>query len=131
MQRPITLPSNMSKGGEQGRGTVALVVEGQGACLALFHRQARLGPIERLDLALFVHRQHDRMGRRIDVQTDDVLELGGERGVLRQATIRFIECPEGLDEQARRVVEEIIPAALAESRADISATSPSSIERQT
>jgi hypothetical protein len=72
------------EGGEQGRGAVAFVVEGQRARLALLHRQARLGPIERLDLALFVHGQHDRMGRRIDLQTDDVLELGGELGILGQ-----------------------------------------------
>ena len=60
------------EGGEQGRGAVAFVVQGQGARFALFHGQARRGPIERLDLAFLVHGQHDRMGRRIDVQTDDV-----------------------------------------------------------
>ena len=46
------------------------------------------------------------------------MALGEERGyeprdAEREATIRFIECPEGLKEQSRRIVEEIIPTALA------------------
>ena len=39
---------------EQGGRAVALVVMGHGAGTALLHRQARLGAVERLDLALFV-----------------------------------------------------------------------------
>jgi hypothetical protein len=35
-------------------------------------RQSRLGAIERLDLALFVDRQHHRVRRRIDVEADHV-----------------------------------------------------------
>jgi len=37
--------------------------------------------VEDLDLALFVNRQHDRMGRRIEVEPDDVGELGGKAGI--------------------------------------------------
>src|SRR5512147_2608548 len=44
----------------------------------------RAGAIERLDLALFVDRQHSRVARRIDVETHDVLHLGGEGGIARQ-----------------------------------------------
>ena len=51
---------------------------------ALLHRQARLGAVERLDLALLVDRQHDGVGRRIDVEADDVAELLDERRVVRQ-----------------------------------------------
>ena len=40
--------------GEQGRRAVALVVVGHCASASLLHRQARLGPVERLDLALIV-----------------------------------------------------------------------------
>ena len=40
------------EGGEQGGGAVALVVVGHGAGAPLLHRQARLGAVERLDLAL-------------------------------------------------------------------------------
>jgi hypothetical protein len=69
---------------EQGGGAVALVIEGHGPGLASLHRQAGLGSIEGLDLTLLVHRQHDRMDRRIDVQPHDVLELDRELGVLGQ-----------------------------------------------
>ena len=66
------------QGGEQRGRAVALVVVGHRAGAALLHRQAGLGAVERLDLALLVDRQHDRMRRRIDVEADDVLQLGGE-----------------------------------------------------
>ena len=70
--------------GEQRGGAVALVVVGHGAGAALLHRQARLGAVERLDLALLVDRQHDGMGRRIDIEADDVVELLGEGRVVGQ-----------------------------------------------
>ena len=41
---------------EQRRGAVALVVVGHGRAPAALERQARLGAVERLDLALLVHR---------------------------------------------------------------------------
>ena len=65
--------------GEQGGGAVALVVVRQGAGFARLQRQPGLGAIEGLDLALLVDRQHQAVLGRIDVQPDDVLELGGER----------------------------------------------------
>jgi hypothetical protein len=34
-------------------------------------------------LALFVNRQHDGMGRRIDIEPDDVGELDGKAGIAR------------------------------------------------
>lgn len=40
--------------GEQGRGPVALVVVRNGRAATALQRQARLGPVERLDLALFI-----------------------------------------------------------------------------
>ena len=61
--------------GEQRRGAVALVVVGHGAGAALLHRQAGLGAVERLDLALLVDRQHDGVGGRIDIEADDVAQL--------------------------------------------------------
>ena len=57
---------------------------GHGLGAALLQRQARLGAVERLDLALFVDRQHHGVRRRIDVQPDDVLDLGGEVGIGRE-----------------------------------------------
>ena len=70
--------------GEQRGGAVALVVVGHRPGAALLHRQARLGAVERLDLALLVDREDDGMGGRIDVEADDVLELLGELRVVRQ-----------------------------------------------
>ena len=61
--------------GEQRRGAVALVVAGHRAGTTRLHRQRGLGAIKRLDLALFVHAQHDGLLRRIEVQADDVDEL--------------------------------------------------------
>ena len=37
---------------------------------------------ERLDLRYFVDGQHDRVGRRVHVEADDVAQLGGELGVV-------------------------------------------------
>jgi hypothetical protein len=59
-------------GGEQGRRPVPLVVVGHRSGTALFYRQAGLGAIERLNLALLIDRQNDRVRRRIDVEPDHV-----------------------------------------------------------
>jgi hypothetical protein len=72
------------EGCEQRGRAVALVVVRHRPGAALLHRQARLGPVEGLNLALLVDRQHHSMSRRIDVQPDDVLDLGGELGIGRQ-----------------------------------------------
>jgi hypothetical protein len=64
--------------GEQSGGAVPDVVVGHRAATALFQRQPWLGAIERLNLALLVHREHDGMGGWVDVEPDDVAQLGGE-----------------------------------------------------
>ncbi len=68
------------EGGEQGGGAVALVVMGHGAGAALLQRQAGLGAVKRLDLALLVDREHHGMGRRVDVEPDNVAQLRHELG---------------------------------------------------
>ena len=70
--------------GKQRRRAVAFVIMGHGAGAALLHGQAGLGAVERLDLALLVDRQHHRMGRRIDIEADDIRELLGKGRVVRQ-----------------------------------------------
>ena len=72
------------EGSKQRRGTVALVVMRHRAGAARFHRQARLGAVERLDLALFVDREDHRMSGRVDVEADNVLEFLCEFGIVRQ-----------------------------------------------
>jgi hypothetical protein len=69
---------------EQGRGAMALVVVRHGAEPALFQRQARLGAIESLDLALLVERQHDGVGRRIEIEPDHVAQLVDEVRIVRE-----------------------------------------------
>ena len=53
---------------EQRRRPVALVVVGHRSRAAALERQARLGPVQSLDLALLVHAQHKRVLGRIPVQ---------------------------------------------------------------
>ena len=54
-----------------------------GASLARLQRQAGLGAVEGLDLALFVDREDQAVGRRVDVQPDDLAQLLGERRIVR------------------------------------------------
>src|SRR5438128_678340 len=54
-----------TQGREQGRRAVALVVMRHGAAAALFHRQSRLSPIERLNLTLFINAQHEHFLGRV------------------------------------------------------------------
>ena len=69
------------EGSKQRRGTVALVVMRHRAGAARFHRQARLGAVERLDLAFFIDRQHQGFVGRIEVKADDILDLGDAVGI--------------------------------------------------
>ena len=57
---------------------MTFVVVGHRAGTARLHRQTRLGSVERLDLALLIDREDDRMGGRIDIEADDVFEFLGE-----------------------------------------------------
>ena len=86
------------EGGEQGGGAVALVVVGHGAEPPLLHRQAGLGAVERLDLALLVDRQHDGMGRRVDIEPDDVAQLVDELRIVGE-----LELPPAVRLQAVRL----------------------------
>ena len=49
-----------------------LAVVGHGAEAAFHQRQAGLGAVERLNLAVFVDAEHDGVGGRIDIEPDDV-----------------------------------------------------------
>src|ERR1700730_11305707 len=64
--------------GKQRRGAVALIIMGHGSGAAFLQRQARLGPVECLNLAFLVDGQHKRPLRRVEVKADDVLDLNGE-----------------------------------------------------
>ena len=72
------------EGGEQRRGAMALVVVGHGPAPALLHRQSRLGPVKRLDLAFFVDGEHERVRGRRHVQSGDVSKFFNELWVFRE-----------------------------------------------
>jgi len=63
---------------KQRRCAVALVVMGHRAGPALLHWQAGLGAIEGLDLRLFVDREDDGMGGRVDIKPDNIAQLVDE-----------------------------------------------------
>src|ERR1700756_3000539 len=78
----IALADNLAggdiEGGEQRRRSMALVIMAAPRRLARAHRQYRLAAVERLDLGLLVHTQHDGMRGRGDIEPDDVAYLGDE-----------------------------------------------------
>jgi len=89
--------------GEQGGGAMTFVVMGHSAGPSLLHRQARLGSIEGLDLALLVDREDNGMIRGIDIEADNVLELGGKGRIIRQLELphlmglEAVRSPDALD----------------------------------
>src|SRR5258708_13443319 len=95
---------------EQGRGAMALVVVRHGAEPALLQRQARLGAIESLDLALLVERKHDGVGRRIDIEPDHVAQLVDEVRIVRELELPItVRCAF----QMRRTALALMPLARA------------------
>jgi hypothetical protein len=48
---------------------------GHRAAPAFLQREAGLGAIERLDLAFLIHRQNDRMFRRMQIQSHHILQF--------------------------------------------------------
>jgi hypothetical protein len=68
------------QGGKQRSRFVALVIMGHGVAAALLHRQAGLGAVQSLNLALLVGAQHDGIFGRIQIQANDVFQLFLELG---------------------------------------------------
>src|SRR5215210_817493 len=66
---------------EQSGGSVALVIMRHGPATALLQGQARLRTIQRLNLTLFVHAQHDCLLWWIQIQAHDVGQLFQESGI--------------------------------------------------
>ena len=102
--------------GEERRRAVPFVIMGHGAGAALLHRQAGLGAVERLDLRLLIDRQHHGMGRRIDIEPDDIEQLICERRIVGE-----LEMPPAVRArpwafQIACTVEAAMPAAFAIAR---------------
>lgn len=93
------------KGREQRGCAVALVIMGHCAGSTLLHRQAGLCEVKRLDLALFVHAQHDRVIRRVHVNSDNIGHfllspetwVAGELECLRQMRFEIVGLPDVMD----------------------------------
>ena len=69
---------------EQGRRAIAFVIVGHGAASPLLDRQPRLRAIQRLNLALFVDAEYDRLLRRIEVQSHYIGHLFQELRIARK-----------------------------------------------
>jgi hypothetical protein len=72
------------KRGEQCGCPVALVIIGHCAGPSLLQWQAWLGAVERLNLRFLIDREHDCWRRGIDIEPDDVAQLGGQLRVRGQ-----------------------------------------------
>ncbi len=66
---------------ERGRA-VALVIVGHRGAAPLLHREPRLRTIKRLNLGLLIEAEHNGMGRRADIEPDDVVQFLGEGGIV-------------------------------------------------
>ena len=69
---------------EQRGGPVTLVIVRQGPCASRKHGEARLCPIQGLDLAFLVHAKHQRSVRGVHVESHHIHELLDELGVVAQ-----------------------------------------------
>ena len=66
------------QGGEQRSGAVADVIVGDALDVPQPHGQHRLGALQGLDLAFFVHAQHHGVIGRVQIQPDDVADFFDE-----------------------------------------------------
>ena len=72
------------EGGEQSRGAMPVVIVGLAFEVAQAHRQDRLGALQRLNLALFVHAEHQRLVRWIQIQSHNIAHLLHEERIARE-----------------------------------------------
>ena len=69
-------------GSKQSGRAMPLIVVRHRAAAALFQRQARLCAVECLDLAFLVDGKHNGMGRRADVEANNIAQLDGKFGII-------------------------------------------------
>src|ERR1700687_4854649 len=78
---PQHLAVQYVESGEHRRGPMARVIVALPLRGSRTHGQNRLGTVQGLNLALLIHAQHQGLRRRIQVQTDDVVQLVEELGI--------------------------------------------------
>ena len=98
---------------EQGRDAMTLVVVCDGAGTSLLHRQPRLGAVQRLDLAFLIDRENDGVVGRVDVEADDLFELGRKLGIVGQLEPADQMRPQAMSTPIRCTELTLIPAAFA------------------
>ena len=70
------------EGGEESGGAMPLVLVGKtGESAAAGEAQIALGPLQRLDTRLLIHRDHQSALRGRKVEADDIGRFGGERRI--------------------------------------------------
>jgi hypothetical protein len=105
---------HVQRGKQRGRAVPDVVMRHRAAAAPL-ERQPRLSAIERLNLALFVHREHHCVRRRIDVEADDVAQLGREVRIVGQLELaqpvglKSMRPPDALDRADADLNYPLIP----------------------
>lgn len=69
------------KCGKERRGPIPLVIVGHRSAAAFLHRQPRLSAVQGLNLALFIDTEHQRFGRRVEIQPDYIRQLFQKSGI--------------------------------------------------
>ena len=89
--------------GKERDCSVALIVMGHCSGTPFLQGQAGLGSVQSLNLALFIHREHDGVLRRIDIEPDDVaqrrgeLRIVGELELLDLGRLKTVGAPDALN----------------------------------
>ena len=73
--------------GKQGGGPMANVVVGHSFHVAQPHRQHRLSAIKGLNLRLLIDRKHDRMVRRVQIESHHVADFFNEERIAGQLEV--------------------------------------------
>jgi hypothetical protein len=89
--------------GKQGGGAMANVVVGHSFDVSKSHGQHRLGPVEGLNLALLIDREHNRVVRRVQIEPHHIAyffdeeRIAGELEVLRAVRLNGKRSEDAMD----------------------------------
>jgi hypothetical protein len=103
---------------EQRGRAVPEVVVGAPLGPARPYRADRLGPLQRLDLGLLVHPDHDRMRRRVQIQPDHVPDPGSSSGSVENLNVSVCQGLRSCSAHTRATVLWLTPSSAASSRED-------------
>jgi hypothetical protein len=111
-------PGGDLQGGKQGGGPVPEVVVG--ALLGSPRPDAAhgLGAFQGLDLGFLIHAEDDRPLGWVQVQADDVVDLGRELGSVENLKVSARQGCTPYSRQMRAIVSRLTPSSRASSRVD-------------